>query len=234
MPKLDILAFGAHPDDVELGCSGTLLSHIEQGKKAGIVDLTRGELGTRGTAETRDEEAAKASEILGITFRKNLKMADGFFTNDKEHQLKIVEVIRETQPEIVLCNATTDRHPDHGRAARLVTDAAFLAGLVKVDTGQKPFRPNNIYHYMQDRLIKPDIVVDISNHFEQKMESIMAYGTQFYNPDSKEADTYISSADFLAFLKARMHEMGHLIGVKYGEGFSVQRTVGVDSLFDLK
>lgn len=238
--KVDILAIGVHPDDIELACSGTILKHIDMGKKVGVLDLTRGELGTRGTAETRDEEAANASKILGISFRSNARMADGFFTHSQENLIKIIEVIRYCQPEIVLNNAIDDRHPDHGRAAKLVADACFLSGLVKIETKdkngqpQEKWRPKSMYHYIQDYNLKPDFVIDITPFIDRKIESILAYKTQFFNPESKEPETPISSKAFLDFLYARSRDMGRPAGYKYGEGFNVSRIPGVTSLFELE
>lgn len=237
MMKLDILAFGAHPDDVELGCSGTLLKMKAQGKKIGVVDLTRGELGSRGSAELRDEEAAAASKILGLDVRENLRFRDGFFRNDEEHQLAIVQVIRKYRPEVVLCNAHFDRHPDHGRGSIVVRDAAFLAGLRKVETmldgrPQTEWRPKKVFQYIQDHLLAPGFVVDISDHIEGKIASIQAYGSQFYNPDRQEGEpeTYISGQGFFEQVKARAREMGHLIGVDHGEGFIAERPLRVEDL----
>ena len=218
--KLDILAFAAHPDDAELSCSGTLLQHIAMGKKVGIIDLTRGELGTRGSAELREQEAANSSKIMGIHVRENLRMADGFFEDNKEHQLTIIEMIRKYQPDLVLANAINDRHIDHGRGAELVHKASFLAGLSKIETGDlKAWRPKRVLHYIQDYFMQPDVVVDITPWFEKKKECIMAFSSQFYNPKSKEPETPISSASFFQFLEARSREMGRLIGVEFGEGF---------------
>lgn len=218
--KLDILAFAAHPDDVELSCSGTLLHHIAMGKKVGIVDLTRGELGTRGSAELRDQEAANSSKIMGLHARENLRMADGFFEDNKENQLKIIEMIRKYQPDLVLANAINDRHIDHGRGAELVHKACFLSGLSKIETGDlKAWRPKRVLHYIQDYFMQPDVVIDITPWFEKKKECIMAFSSQFYNPESKEPETPISSASFFQFLEARSREMGRLIGVEFGEGF---------------
>jgi bacillithiol biosynthesis deacetylase BshB1 len=218
--KLDILAFAAHPDDAELSCSGTLLQHIAMGKKVGIIDLTRGELGTRGSAELRDQEAANSSKIMGIHVRENLRMADGFFEDNKEHQLTIIEMIRKYQPDLVLANAINDRHIDHGRGAELVHKASFLAGLSKIETGDlKAWRPKRVLHYIQDYFMQPDVVVDITPWFEKKKECIMAFSSQFYNPKSKEPETPISSASFFQFLEARSREMGRLVGVEFGEGF---------------
>ena len=218
--KLDILAFAAHPDDVELSCSGTLFHHIAKGKKVGIIDLTRGELGTRGSAELRDLEAANSSKIMGVHARENLGMADGFFEDNKENQLKIIEMVRKYQPELVLANSVNDRHIDHGRAAELVQKACFLSGLAKIETGDlKSWRPKRVMHYIQDYFMQPDAVVDITPWFEKKKECILAFSSQFYNPESKEPETPISSASFFQFLEARSREMGRLIGVEYGEGF---------------
>ncbi len=236
--KLDILAFGAHPDDVEISCSGTILIHIKKGYKCGVVDLTRGELGTRGTAETRDMEARRATEIMGIHVRENLGMEDGFFLNDKVNQLKIAAVIRKYRPEIILCPAITDRHPDHSRAATLISTAIFLAGLHKVITTQNEklqerWKVKAHYHYLQDRHIKPDIAIDISPVWEKKMEAVKAFTTQFYDPASTEPETEISRKDFLEFLSGRAMEMGRPLGVQYAEGFTSPRLPGVTDLFNL-
>jgi bacillithiol biosynthesis deacetylase BshB1 len=236
--KLDILAIGVHPDDVELGCGGTLLKHLAAGYKVGILDLTRGELGTRGSAETRDSEAAAAAKVLGIQVRENLAYADGFFQNDQQHQLGVIRILRKYQPEIVITNCWHDRHPDHGRAAKLTYDACFLSGLPKIATGlddeaQQKWRPKVVYNYIQALYAKPHLVVDISDHMDQKMESVKAYASQFYNPGSKEENTFISSPEFLNFVKGRAEEFGKQIGVKYGEGFTANRLVGVNNLFDL-
>jgi len=222
--KLDILAFGAHPDDVELGCAGTILKHIEDGRKIGIIDLTRGELGTRGSAAIRKKESDAAAKILGVAVRENLGMADGFFLNDKKHQLKVIQKIRQYQPDVVIANSPKDRHPDHGRGAQLVSDACFLAGLPKIKTSlhgksQKAWRPKSVYHYIQFNPHKPDFVVDISKHFEKKMDAIRAFPSQFYNPDSKETETLISSPEFFNLVKKRCEEHGSQINAKYGEGF---------------
>ena len=241
--KLDILVLAAHPDDAELSCSGTILKHIQMGKKVGIIDLTQGELGSRGTVETRYAEAKKASEILGISVRENLQLADGFFQNDKESQLAIIRMIRKYQPEIVLANAINDRHPDHGKGARVAVDACFLSGLRMIETninGEKQalWRPKNLYHYIQDQYIMPDFVVDISDFWETKKAAIRAYETQFFTQNADlEASmpvTYISTPEFLEFLEARAKELGHQINVKYGEGFTKTRILGVENLFDLK
>lgn len=237
--KLDILAVGVHPDDVELSCSGTLLKHISMGKICGILDLTRGELGTRGSAEIRMKEASEAAKILGVSLRENLGMADGFFCNDKEHQLKIIQIIRKYQPEIVLCNALTDRHPDHGRAGQLVSEACFYSGLRKIETKldgaeQLAWRPKTVYHYIQDRHLKPDLVIDVSPFVEKKMEAIKAFSSQFYDPNSNEPESPITTKNFFEFVKAKMTVFGRDAGYEYAEGFNVERTIGVDSLFDLE
>lgn len=236
--KLDLLAFAAHPDDVELSCAGTLLIHIKAGYKTGIIDLTRGELGTRGSAELREKEARMASEILGLHVRENLEMADGFFEINDSNKLAIVKMIRKYRPELVIANAIDDRHPDHGRASKLVSDACFLSGLVKVKTSiggdeQEVWRPKAIYHYIQDRNMKPDVIVDISQVMEQREKAIMAFSSQFYNPDSKEPETMISSKQFLAGLRSRALEYGRLIGTEFGEGFIVERPPGTKDLFQL-
>ncbi|MBX2931961.1 MAG: bacillithiol biosynthesis deacetylase BshB1 [Chitinophagaceae bacterium] len=233
--KLDLLAFGVHPDDVELGCAGTLLVALAEGKKVGIVDLTQGELGTRGNAETRKEEAANAAKVLGVHVRENLKMADGFFQNDETHQRKIIEVIRKYQPEIILCNAPEDRHPDHGRSAKLISDAAFLSGLRKIITNydgkiQEAWRPKYVFHYIQDRFIEPDFVVDISAFHETKIQSVLCYATQFFNPELNEPQTYISSPQFIDSIKARATILGKRIGVAYAEGFISKKTLGLKTL----
>ena len=235
---LDILAFAAHPDDVELSCSGTLMKHIAEGKRVGVIDLTEGELGSRGSVNLRYEEAENASKIMGLTVRENLKMRDGFFEINEENKLKIVTAIRTYRPKIVLANAIEDRHPDHGRAAQLVSEACFLAGLRKVETIvggqlQEAYRPQVVYHYIQDRYIKPDFVVDITPYIERKMEAIQAYKSQFYNPNSTEPQTPISGSEFLDFVKARCNEFGRPIGAQYAEGFTAERLVGVESFFDL-
>jgi len=237
--KLDILVLAVHPDDAELGCSGTIVSHIAQGKKVGIVDLTRGELGTRGTPELRLQEAEAAGRILGLSARENLALRDGFFRNDEEHQKAIIPAIRRYQPDIILTNALYDRHPDHGRASDLVREACFYSGLRQIRTTdtdgseQAPWRPKVLYHFIQDRYIKPDLVVDITPYWDQKVASIKAYRSQFYDPESKEPASYISNPDFLDFIEARALEFGHYIGVRYGEGFTADRMLGVRSLFDL-
>ncbi|MFZ9170995.1 MAG: bacillithiol biosynthesis deacetylase BshB1 [Sediminibacterium sp.] len=229
--KLDILAFGVHPDDVELGCAGTIMAAIDQGKKVGIVDLTRGELGTRGTPATRTQEAAAAAKIMGVDVRENLDMADGFFANDEAHQRKIIALIRKYQPDIILANAPEDRHPDHGRSAKLVSDAAFLSGLRKVETihdglAQEAWRPAYTFHYIQDRFIQPSFVIDITAYMERKMEAVLAYGTQFTNADTSEPQTYISSPQFLETVKARALMLGKRIGVGYAEGYITEKIIG--------
>lgn len=236
--KLDILAFAAHPDDIELSCSATLMKHIALGKKVGIVDLTQGELGTRGNVESRYAEAAEASTIMGIHVRENLKLKDGFFDFSEENKRLIIEQIRRFQPEIVLANAIEDRHPDHGRAAKLVADSCFLAGLRKIETiyhgeSQTAHRPRALYHYIQDHYIKPDFIIDVSGFVDKKLEAIKAFKTQFYDPNSIEPATPISGEDFFDFVKSRMIQNGRIIGVKYAEGFTSSREIGVDNLFDL-
>lgn len=238
MAKVDILAIGIHPDDVELSCSGTLLRHIAMGKKAGILDLTRGELGTRGNAELRTTEANTAARILGVEFREQLDFKDGFFANDETHQRAIIQKIRQYQPQIVLCNAISDRHPDHGRSAKLVAEACFYSGLIKVETlvngvNQQAWRPKAVYHYIQDNYIHPDFVIDITDFIEIKHKAIFAFSSQFYSPDSKEPETPISGKEFIEALDAKMALWGRAIGVRYAEGFSVNRYPGVNSLFDL-
>lgn len=237
--KLDILAFGAHPDDVELGCAGTILKEISLGKKVGIVDLTRGELGTRGSVAIRDQEAKAAAKILGVVARENLEMRDGFFVNDDKHQLEIIKMIRKYQPEIVLCNAIDDRHIDHGKGSKLVSDACFLSGLMKIETqlnGEKQtaWRPKIVYHYIQWKNIEPDFVVDITGFTEKKIEAILAYGSQFYDANSKEPESPISSKNFLESLNYRSRDLGRLSGVEHAEGFTVERYLAVNSLADLK
>jgi bacillithiol biosynthesis deacetylase BshB1 len=236
--KIDVLAFGAHPDDVELSCSGTLMQCVLQGKTTGIIDLTRGELGTRGNAQLRAEESAKASQILQLRVRENLDMKDGFFGYSQENLLKVIEVIRKYQPDIVFCNAIKDRHPDHGRGSHLVSEACFYAGLTKIETivdgqNQAPWRPKAVYHYIQDRFIEPDFLVDITEAMEAKIESILAYSSQFYDPNSKEPETPISSLQFLNMVRDRNSTMGRIMNVQYAEGFTTERYVGVKNIFDL-
>jgi bacillithiol biosynthesis deacetylase BshB1 len=237
--KLDILVLAAHPDDAELGCSGTIAKHIAMGYKVGVVDLTRGELGTRGTIHTRLEEAHESAKILGLSVRENLELKDGFFLNSLESQLVVIRAIRQHQPNIVLTNAIKDRHPDHAKGAQLIFDSCFLSGLIKVKTtdqtgvDQKAWRPSAVYHFIQSQFIQPDFIVDISDHWEVKLKSIRSFKTQFFNPDSTEPETYISNADFLKMIESRAVDLGHSIGVKYGEGFTTSRTSGIKSLFDL-
>ncbi|OQD43012.1 bacillithiol biosynthesis deacetylase BshB1 [Croceivirga radicis] len=238
--KLDILVFGAHPDDAELGAGATIAKEISLGKKVGIIDLTRGELGTRGTAEIRDKEAADAAKILGVAVRENLEFADGFFVNDKDHQLAVIKMIRKYQPEIILCNAIDDRHIDHGKGASLVSDAAFLSGLVKIETKlygskeyQTPWRPKLIYHYIQWKNLVPDFVVDVTGFMDKKNEAIRAYASQFYDPNSDEPETPISSSNFIESVTYRARDLGRLIGVEHAEGFTVERFVAVESLDSL-
>ena len=237
--KLDILAFGAHPDDIELGCGATIAKEIANGKTVGVIDLTRGELGTRGTAETRDAEAKDSAKILGLSMRKNMAFADGFFSNNKQHQLEIIKQIRKYRPEIVLCNAIDDRHIDHGKGSQLVSDGCFLSGLLKIETEidgvlQEKWRPKFVYHYIQWKNLRPDFVVDISGFMDLKMQSVLAYKTQFFDASSKEPETPISSKNFTDSIEYRARDLGRLIGVEYGEGFTVERYPAVDSLFDLK
>lgn len=231
--KLDILAFGAHPDDVEISASGTILKHVEMGYKCGVIDLTQGELGTRGSGELRLKEAENAKKILGLEVRENLGFSDGFFQNDREHQLPIMKMIRKYRPEIIMANSVQDRHPDHGKAAKLVADSCFLSGLRKIDTGQEAWRPKAVYHYIQDEFIDPDLIIDITPYFDKKIESILAYRSQFYDPDSDEPETPISGKDFLEFLRGRAANMGRPIGAPLAEGFTASRYIGVNDLFDL-
>ena len=233
--KLDILAFGAHPDDVELGCAGTILKEVSLGKKVGIVDLTRGELGSRGSAELRFKEAAKAKDILGVSIRENLGFADGFFVNDKEHQLEVIKMIRKYQPDIVLCNAIDDRHIDHPKGSKLVSDACFLSGLIKIETTidgikQEKWRPKQVYHYVQWKNIEPDFVVDITGFIDEKEAAVMAYSSQFYDPKSKEPETPITSKNFTESVLYRAQDLGRLVGVDYAEGFTSERYVTIDNL----
>jgi N-acetylglucosamine malate deacetylase 1 len=240
MLKLDILVLSVHPDDAELGCSGTILKHIAEGKKVGIVDLTAGELGTRGSVEIRAAEAAASAKILGLTVRENLGIPDGFFQNTKEYQLQVIAAIRKYQPVIIIANAYHDRHPDHGRANELVEAAVFLSGLRKIETfdngkAQTEWRPSLVLHFIQDRYIKPDILIDVTEYWDKKIESIHAYGSQFYNPEwQDEPQTYISSPDFVQVVEARAREFGKSIGAKYAEGFTSKKILGVNSLFDLR
>jgi bacillithiol biosynthesis deacetylase BshB1 len=239
MLKLDILVLAAHPDDAELGCSGTIAAQVAKGNKVGIVDLTHGEMGTRGTPKLRLQEAANAAQILGLAARENMGFQDVFFKDDTEHQMKLVQVIRKYQPDIVLANAITDRHPDHGKAASLATNACFMSGLTKIETyqdgvKQAAWRPKFVYHYIQNNYIQPDFIVDISEFWDTKVKSIAAFGSQFYDAESKEPASFISSPEFLPFIESRAREFGHRIQVKYGEGFTVERFIGVADLFDLK
>lgn len=236
--KIDILAIGIHPDDVELSCSGTIAKHIAFGKKVGILDLTQGELGTRGNAELRTKEANEAAIILGVSFRTQLNLKDCFFENNEENQKKIIEIIRKHQPEIILCNAISDRHPDHGRASKLVSDSSFYSGLIKIETHtdnkiQQAWRPKAVYHYIQDQYIHPDFVIDISDFIDIKHKAIMAYSSQFYNPSSNEPETPISSKHFIESVNSKMSILGRDIGVKFAEGYTVDRYPGINSLFDL-
>ena len=239
--KLDILAIGAHPDDVELGCGATLAKEVANGRKVGIIDLTRGELGTRGTAETRDEESAEAAKILGVAIRTNMEFADGFFLNDKYHQIELIKMIRKYRPEIVLCNAVDDRHIDHGKGSKLVSDACFLSGLLKIatktedeDGWQEPWRPIHLYHYIQWKNLEPNLVVDVSGFMAKKEAAVLAYKTQFYDAESDEPETPISSKNFTDSINYRARDLGRLIGAEYAEGYTVERYPAVDSLFDLK
>jgi bacillithiol biosynthesis deacetylase BshB1 len=236
--KLDLLAIGVHPDDVELGCSGTIINELKRGKKVAIIDLTQGELGTRGNIEARYREAANAAKIMGVKTRENLKMRDGFFKNDEEHQLQLIKVIRKYQPDIVIGNILHDRHPDHGRAGHLISDACFLSGLVKIQTNdengdaQPKWRPSYVLQFLQDRYQEPDVIIDISDVFEQRMEAIKAYTTQFHDPNNKsgEPQTYISSPEFLESIIGRARNVGKQIGVKYAEGFLTEKKIGIRNL----
>jgi bacillithiol biosynthesis deacetylase BshB1 len=234
--KLDVLAIGVHPDDVELGCSGTLIKEVKRGKKAGVIDLTQGELGTRGTIETRFNEAQEAAKIMGVAVRENLKMRDGFFQNDEAHQLQLIQALRKYQPEIVIGNILEDRHPDHGRAGQLIYDACFLSGLKQIKTtdeqgrSQERWRPKQLLHYLQDRFYEPDVIVDITEVWEQRLESIKAFKTQFHNPEIAEEETYISSPAFLESIIARARLLGKRIGVQFAEGFVSKKNIGIDNL----
>ena len=234
MIKLDLLVFGAHPDDAELGCGGTIIKEVQSGKKVGIIDLTRGELGTRGTAKSRDEETKKAAAIMGVAIRENMNFKDGFFKDNEEHKLALIKKIRQYRPEIVITNALSDRHPDHPRGSQITIDACFLAGLEKIETGQQTWRPRAIYHYIQFNNLTPDIVVDISNQMDLKIKAVKAYKTQFYNPDSKESETIISSKDFLESVKYRAQDLGRQSNCKYAEGFIAHQLPKVDSLLEIK
>lgn len=239
--KLDLLAIGVHPDDVELGCSGVIIKEINRGKKVGIVDLTQGELGSRGTIDTRYAEAARAAMVMGVHVRENLKMRDGFFKNDEEHQMRLIQTIRKYQPEVVIGNILHDRHPDHGRAGNLISTACFLSGLLKIETkdeagkAQKHWRPKYLLHYLQDWYHEPDLIVDITDVFEQRMKAIEAYSTQFFSTESDPdgPQTYISTPDFIESVIARARVLGKKIGVKYGEGFISEKKIGIKNLDSL-
>lgn len=236
--KLDILAFGAHPDDIELSCGATIAKEISLGKKVGIVDLTRGELGTRGTAEIRDKEAADAAKILGVDIRENLRFRDGFFVNDEAHQLEVIKMLRKYRPDVVICNAVDDRHIDHGKGSKLVSDACFLSGLIKIETQldgevQQAWRPNQVYHYIQWKNLTPDFVVDVTGFIDQKVESVMAYKSQFYDPNSNEPITPIATKNFKESIFYRAADLGRLINTEYAEGFTTERYLAVNSLADL-
>lgn len=236
--KLAILAIGAHPDDVELGCGATLAKEISLGKKVGILDLTKGELGTRGSAEIRAEEAKNGAKILGVEIRENLGFADGFFVNDEKHQLEIIKIIRKYKPEIVLCNAIDDRHIDHPKGSKLVSDACFLSGLVKIKTEldgipQEAWRPKQVYHYIQWKNLEPDFVVDVSGFMDKKMEAVKAYSSQFYDPNSTEPTSPISNKNFLDSVLYRAQDLGRLVGVEAAEGFNTERYVAVNSFDNL-
>lgn len=237
--KLDILAFGAHPDDVELGCSGTIAKEVALGKKVGIIDLTRGELGTRGTAEIRDLEAKDAAKVLGVSVRENLNFRDGFFVNDEAHQMEIIQVLRKYQPDIVLCNAEKDRHIDHGKGASLVSDACFLSGLRRIQTTmngtqQEAWRPKHVFHYIQWQPLIPDFYVDITGFMDEKVNSIYAYKSQFYDPNSKEPETPITSKNFIDSVIYRSKDYGRVAGVEYAEGFTTNQALVISSLEQLK
>ena len=232
--KLDILVFGAHPDDVELGCGGTVIKEVKAGKSVGIIDLTRGELGTRGTAETRTAETKLATEIMGVAIRENMNFKDGFFKDDEGHKLALIEKIRKYQPEIVITNAVSDRHPDHGRGSEISVDACFLSGLEKIETSQKVWRPRAIYHYIQFNNLTPDVVVDISEEMGEKLNAVKAYSTQFFNPESNESETIISSMGFLDSVSYRAKDLGRQANCEYAEGFLAHQIPKVDSLLDIK
>ena len=236
--KLDILAIGAHPDDIELGCGATIAKEISNGKKVGVLDLTRGELGTRGSAEIRSAEAEKSAQILGLSMRRNLELPDGFFSNNKASQLEIIKIIREYQPEIVLCNAIDDRHIDHGKGSKLASDACFLSGLTKIETiskgkNQKAWRPKHVYHYIQWKNSTPDFVVDVTGFLPKKLEAVLAYDSQFHRKETNEPSTPISSENFKDSITYRAQDLGRLIGTEHGDGFNVERFVAVRSLYDL-
>ncbi|WP_192350084.1 bacillithiol biosynthesis deacetylase BshB1 [Algoriphagus sp. Y33] len=237
--KLDILVFAAHPDDAELGCSGTIAAHVALGHKVGVVDFTQGEMGTRGTPELRLREAETSGKILNLSVRENLGFKDVYFQNDEDHQLKLIELIRKYRPEIVLANAVSDRHPDHGKGSGLATTACFMSGLRKIETQidgvqQEAWRPKYVYHYIQNNYIEPDFVMDITPYWQTKIDSILAFQSQFYDPSSEEPVSFISDPEFLPFIEARAREFGHKILTKYGEGFTVERMIGTDNLFGLK
>ena len=236
--KLDILAFGAHPDDVELGCGGTVAKEVSKGRKVGIIDLTRGELGTRGSVDLRDQESQLASNVLGLELRENLNFKDGFFQNNESNQIEIIKVIRKYRPEIVLCNAEDDRHIDHPKAAELVSSACFLSGLRKIETtdngkSQKEWRPKNVYHYIQWKNSSPDFLVDISGFISIKLKAIKAYSSQFYDPNSNEPETPISSKNFIDNVINRSADLGRLINVEHAEGFTSKKSLGINTLEDL-
>lgn len=237
--KLDILVLAAHPDDAELGCSGTIAAHVAKGYMVGIVDLTQGEMGTRGTPETRLKESEDAAKILGLSARENMGFKDIYFKDDEFHQHELIRIIRKYQPEIVLANAVSDRHPDHGKGASLATNACFMSGLRRIETdlegvAQQPWRPKFVYHYIQNNYIQPDFIFDISEYWDTKVASIMAFKSQFYDPTNQEPASFISSPEFLPFIESRAREFGHRILTKYGEGFTIERFIGVNDLFDLK
>ena len=231
--NIDVLAFGAHPDDVELGCGGTVAKLVSQGRGVGIIDLTRGELGTRGTADIRDKEATKAAKVLGVTFRHNMNFRDAFFENNESNQLEIIKVLRYHRPQIVLANAIEDRHPDHKKASELVSHACFLSGLPKIDTGQDAWRPLAVYHYIQFHELEPHFVVDVSGFMERKMEAVSAYASQFYDANSKEPQTIISTKSFLESVRYRAANLGRLSMVDFAEGFTTEKPVVVDSVFNI-
>lgn len=239
MTKLDILVFASHPDDAELGCSGTIAAQVAKGYKVGVVDLTQGEMGTRGTPKIRLDEARKAGEILGLAARENMGFKDVFFEDDEDHRLAMVQMIRKYKPEIVLANAVSDRHPDHGKGSQLASNACFMSGLTKIETtldgvNQEAWRPKNVYHYIQNNYIEPDFIVDISAYWDTKIKSILAFQSQFHDPESKEPESFISNPDFLPFIEARARDFGHRIMTTFGEGFTKERYLGVSDIFDLK
>ena len=232
--KLDILAFGAHPDDIELGCGGTIIKHVENGFKVGIIDLTKGDLGTRGNAKIRLEEADSASKVMGLSVRENLNFKDGFFLNDEEHKNALIKKIRKYKPDIVLANAPSDRHPDHARASQLTIDACFLSGLEKINTNQEVWRPKAIYHYIQFNNLSPDFVIDISAYFDKKITAIKEYKSQFFDPNSKETKTIISSKEFFDSIEYRAKDLGRQTSCTYAEGFINHQLSKVNLLSDLK